>query len=219
MGNSTGQEQLLCFLRTVKGERFDIAAHVYDIISQDSNSGEMLRYFLENADDIESSEETEVEQYFAPNMIQKLHQQCGQMIEGTLTKLVGEDLSEEKFYDKLWEFIFENNLVLTREEEKRYALYQIWMDGRTPYFHLEPGYRMDNEDFKKICLNNRILMKKMRFILQVEFEQKTERSSLILKELKSCKTKEEQIVILAQVLMFAENKGKLEILDDIRKKK
>lgn len=218
MRENNCRQQLSTFLKTVKGERINIAAGVYDIISSSENADIGLRCFLENAEDIESSETKEAPEIFTPQMQQKLRAQYEQLTTGILDKLVGERLCEEEFYKKLWEAIEDNELIFSKKEEKIYALYQIWSDPRIPYFYLKTGLKMDNEEFKEICLNDKIKIKKLNYILNADYEQKTERSSLILEELKECQDESEKVVLMAQVLSGAENKGRLEVIKSLRKK-
>lgn len=210
------EAELQQLLQGAKGEKIDIAASVYDIIKKAERPAEQLRFFLESADEIESSGENEVEKRFTASEVQKLKNDCEQLISGALSKMINSSLEEDAFYQGLWENVIDNNPMLSTENEKIYALYQIWRDGRIPYFKLEQGLKMSNERFKEISMENRGLLKKAIFVMNREFEQKTERSSNIVRILDMCKNEEEKAVILAQVLDIGERKVLSSLLEGIQ---
>lgn len=80
------------------------------------------------------------------------------------------------------------------------------MDGRIPYFKLENGIKMSNDEFREISIQREKEIKKAIFILNSDFSQKTERCSLINKILDASESEEEKAVILAQVLNAMERK-------------
>lgn len=207
--------ELQRFLESVKGEKIDIAASVYQTIKKAERPEELLRFFLENVDEIDSSEENEVEQRFTASEVQKLRSDCGQMIDGTLSKLINSSLEEETFYHELWEKVIDKNNMLSTEDEKIYALCQIWRDGRIPYFKLEPGLKMSNERFREIGTEKRKLLKKAIFVMNKDFEQKTERSSNIVRILDLCENEEEKAVVLAQILAIEQRRVLSSFFEDM----
>ena len=62
--NQPFAEWLRDVLGKVKGEKIDVAAMIYTRIQQDNDPQDAFRYFLENADEIVSTEEEELEQSF-----------------------------------------------------------------------------------------------------------------------------------------------------------
>lgn len=200
-------EQLLEFLGRVKGEQIDIAAAVYDMIQKEKNKAEAFRFFLEHADEIETTGEEAAECVFTASEIQKLTRNCGQLAQGILDNVIGKNLEEDAFYAELWKRGIEENSNLPEEKEKIYTLYRIWTDGRIPYFKLGNGLLMTNERFREIVEEKQTELKQVRFLLNSRFSQRTERSSLLIQVLNSCETEEEKAVILAQILLMAEYKA------------
>ena len=201
------QEQLLDFLGRVKGEQIDIAAAVYYMIQKESNRADAFRFFLEHADELETTGEAEAESVFTASEIQKLSRNCGQLAEGILDHVIGKNFDEADFYAELWKRGIEENINLPEEKEKIYALYRIWTDGRIPYFKLDEGLLMTNERFREIVGEKQSQLKQVRFLLNSRFSQRTQRSSLLVRILDSCETEEEKAVILAQILLMAEYKA------------
>ncbi len=199
-------EQLNEFLANVKGERVDIAASVYFMLAKEEDAGSKLRYFLENADEIESSESMQVEKYFLPAQIGDLREKCSGLVNETLGKLIKENLDENDFYCRLWEKGIQENTMLEEESQKIFALYYIWRDDRIPYFKLEEGMKMSNEDFREISLSRQEQIEKAIFIISNEFSQRTEKASLLNHVLEDCETEKEKAVLMAQILNLVEKK-------------
>ena len=66
---------------------------------------------------------------------------------------------------------------------KTFAFYYILIDRRIPYFELTEGYLMENDAFKRLYHDYAEEVCKIRYILSTDMKQKTERASLVLKEL------------------------------------
>lgn len=203
-------------LAHTQGDKIEIAARVYKFIQQEENSSSALQYFLENIDDMDNfeneeiSEDKELERIFHEESIEKLTKECSQLVGGVLDKIIGQNLEPEDFYQELWEKGIEENVLLSKEKEKIYALYRIWTDGRIPYFKLDEGVYMDSDRFSAILKEKRKDVKKMIFIFNSVFSQRTERSSQFVKILDACKTDEEKAVIMTQILSLTEEFGRFQ---------
>lgn len=206
--------QLLDILNHAKGEKIEIAAMIYHAILQEEDKASAFQCFLENINeteefgDEEKIEESGMKVSFTKERIERLTRDCMRLIEGILDKIIGQNLEPADFYHELWEKGIENNKFLSKEEEKIYALYRIWIDGRIPYFKLEEGICMDRDRFSEIMKEKEEEIKKMIYIFNYNFAQKTERSSQFIKIIDSCKTEEEKAVIMAQILSLTEQFGR-----------
>lgn len=179
---------------------------MYKQILAEKDSVQAFRYFLQNADDIVSSEEQEIPQRYTATEIQKLKSRCAPCVSGILDSALGRNSSEDDFYRLLWDSISNHNPLLTEEDDVIYAIYMIWQDGRLPYFQLDEGLKMTNERFMEITRKNKALIKKANFIIRSSMEQRTEVSALLLNILSECETEEDQVVVLAQILARLEQK-------------
>lgn len=206
-------EKLSTFMAKVSGEKIDIAAKIYFMLIEEEDASEKLRYFLEKSDEMESSEEEAVEQHFMPRQVGELREKCEEMIKSVVSKLIKENREENEFYKELWEEVIIGNPFLKQEDEKIYALYCIWMDGRIPYFKLESGIRMTNQQFREISITNKAQIKKAFFIVNSDFSQKTEKCSLLNKILDSCESEDVKAVVLAQILNAMAQKLLVELMD------
>jgi len=194
--------ELRGFLSTVKGESFDICAASFKIIMNSENPESTFRYFLEMGVAIESNESVEVEAYFTASSLQRLTHSCEDLVDGVLNKLTSANYTEDDFYSRLWSAIL-NDDIFSTEEEKIYALYSIYSDRRIPYYQLESGIKMLNENFAAITESIFEDIKKAIYILNTRFEQRTEEASLLMNLLNSHASIEEQTVLLANILSIA----------------
>ena len=77
---------------------------------------------------------------------------------------------------------------------------------------------MQNEKFKEIISEKNLEIKKAAFILNSEYDQRTEKSSLLLELIKSCENEQEMAVLLAVILDIDETravKNVINILKDL----
>lgn len=209
-------EEMVKLLEKAKGEKADIAAAVYGLIQKTEAPLEAFRFFLENADDVDSLEEEEIESYFTASQLQKLEAGCGQMVEGIFDKLLSKNMDPEDFYSELWKKTIRDSYIFENDNEKIYALYRIWIDGRIPYFKIGSGLKMSDEKFSAIIKEKKNEIKKAIFILNSSFSQRTERCSLLVDILDACAEEEEKAVILAQMLSLTERKSMAKVLKDIK---
>lgn len=161
---------------------------------------------MQNADDITSTKEQEIEPRYTAAEIQKLKYRCTSCVNGILDSALRRNVSEDEFYDLLWNSITDHNRLLPEEDDVIFAIYLIWQDGRIPYFQLEEGLRMTNESFFEATRKNVTILKKAAFILRSSLEQRTEVSALLLKLLSECETEEDKAVVLAQILAMQDQK-------------
>lgn len=205
-------------LRNIKKNKIDAVAEIYYLILQEEDRAEAFRYFLENIEDIESAEDQGTEILFAKDDIEKIMRDCTRFAQGILDKIIGKKLDEDEFYRELWEKGIEKNEFLSGDEEKIYVLYCIWLDGRIPYFKLETGILMENERFSEIAKSKEDVIKKLIFIFNSDFSQRTEWGSHLIKILESCETEEEKAVMMAQILSLSEHKAYKEFMGRLQRK-
>lgn len=206
-------------LGKLKGEKLDIAALIYNRIQEEEKPKSAFQYFLENADEIDSTEEKELDQVFTATEIQRLKKKCEPLIEGVLESLLSENISTEDFYGRLWEDGICGNTFLQTDKEKIYALYRVWRDSRIPYFQLGEGMKMSNEAYMECCNKNIHLIKKAFFIINTSFSQRSQQSDLLLRVLDECETNVDKVVVMAQILGVTERKAIFSLLEAAKNEK
>lgn len=192
------------FLGSTKGSRYDKSAVIYNIILEAEEPKSAWKYFFENADYIDSSDEKEVDAFFTAQQIQKYEKECSELIDALLNKLVKRHCKKEVFYDELWEKIMESDVVCEGKNEKIYAIARIWSDARIPYFQIKDGIKMSDEEFLTIVKKDKELLQEVTFILNCKYEQRTEISSVLLDVLERCKDTKEKAVVMAKILDLTE---------------
>lgn len=162
------------FLRKAKGSTYDKAAVIYNIIEESADSKEAFIYFLENANDIDSSEEKEVDAYFTAQKLKKYETEYSELIDGLLNKTILRHYEKEKFYEEIWSAVMDSDLLFEEKDIKIFALGRIWADARIPYFCVKEGIKMSNEDFVNFISRNKKLLQEINFILSCKYDQRTQ---------------------------------------------
>lgn len=194
------------FLGKVSGEMLDITAMIYEQIVEENDPAAAFQYFLEHADDIISMETIPAPPRYTASKIHELQYKCKDYVKGILITALKQKGSAKEFYTRLWSTLTDNNAMLSDKDDIVYAIYKIWMCDCIPYFELEDGVRMSNEQFRDIAQKNKALIKKVNYIIGAPLEQRTETGSLLLRVLSECETETEKSVIMAQILGRVERK-------------
>jgi len=106
----------------------------------------------------------------------------GSVVDAYMMELQDQHPSEKDFYTDLWNYISESP-ILPNDKARVVALFNCAIDKRLPYFKLdyEQVLSMENEEYKAVADQiGESTFSKMEYILNAEFEQKTEQASLIV---------------------------------------
>ena len=110
------------------------------------------------------------------------------------------------FYKNLWNEITRKTIFATDLDTVAAIIYLCNSD-RIPYYNLGDGLKMSNEEFVDVVKSNLEPFKKMIFILNVGFEQRTEISSLLLKVLDDVKDEKAKVVLFANLIGYCERRA------------
>lgn len=192
-------------LKTWSGEFEDLCFVLYDMLKNE-NETEQVDYFqmlCEMIGKIESDESIRVDTYFEEDEIDKLKELYGKFIDEAINavrkKVVYSKSSTHEFYQLLWEMVMENSMLCT-EKEKAFGLLWILADNGIPYYELGTPLTMENEEYGEIVENNKESIDRIKYILAIPFEQRTEVASLILQELLMQDDYKVQTVLLTQAM-------------------
>jgi len=136
-------------------------------------------------------------------------------IKTSIKKAYYNSYSKYDFYALLLNGIIVSGMFSTKNEIA-FAMYYIIIDIRIPFFVLDKGYSMDNDVYARCARKNKEKLSKLKFILSIDFAQKTEEASLILKELENGSDFEEQVVLLSVILNTIRKQFKHRI-DELRR--
>jgi len=121
------------------------------------------------------------------------------LVRGLIGALTVLGLTEKEYYKELWDalcYLLKN----CNQVEKGACLHMVFSDNRTPYYPIECGLRMTNQQYEETIEQIHPLLRKMLFVLNLKNVQKTETASQLLGLLDEATTKEEKTVFLSQML-------------------
>ncbi|MCM1500262.1 MAG: hypothetical protein NC124_17505 [Clostridium sp.] len=186
-------------LSVFRGNYADVCFAVYSIIADSECPPKALQFFLENCEDIESSEETEIAVIFSEEEIADLAMSYETLTEGILNKLLRKKLDEQVFYQELWN-ILNSDFLFETQREKAFALNSICRDVRLPYFNLSEGLKMTEESFIENRNAVKTELKKIRLIMVSDYQQYTQQASLLLDVIGEVQDEKKKAVLMAFVL-------------------
>lgn len=194
------QDRIETILASGKGTKINLCYAIYKLIEQASpaDAPRLLQFTAEIIDTIESSEEISTGTFISTNEEEVLKDRYGELVDGMLKLLINDNPEEMDFYEGIWSIV--NNPVLKDERARVFAFYYILIDSRIPYFHLEQGLKMANEDFQRRIKRLTKKLAKIRFILVRDFSQRTEGASLLVQELNSENSFEDQVILMSWLL-------------------
>lgn len=139
------------------------------------------------------------------------------------------DLSEDDFYAQLWDYL-KNSPVFPDTKMRIVALFYYSIDHRLPYYKLDrdQALTMENAEYRDAC--RRIgddVLGRMEYILDADFDQKTEQASLIVRMMDELPDHVSRCVFMSRIIAHyvlrfhlmsldkaAEKLEKLKALDD-----
>ena len=192
-------KQIDTTLALAKGEKVNICYALLKIIESapEQDQPALLRHTTESYESAGSSQEISIDDYITKNEESAIRKKYGGLINNMLEVLIEENREESEFYAHLWSLI--NNPILRDDKDRAFALYWLLIDKRLPYFRLEEGFKMSNEDYRSSMLRLRRDRARIRFIMSREFDQKTERADLILKQIDEA-SGSDRVILMSEVI-------------------
>lgn len=197
-------------LETWNGKFEDLCFEIYSMLKMESETDiiDCFQFVCEKIGDIDSDESRKIDTYFTEKEIEDLKDLYGKYIDETINsvrkKVVSQKLQVKDFYHLLWQLVFQNSILIS-EKEKAFALLWILADNGIPFYNVGEPLSMENDEYKNILENNKESIERIKYILSVPFEQRTEVASLILQELGN-KEYKVQSVLLSQALAMHSRK-------------
>ena len=190
-------------LKTYAGDDTDLCYYIFNILKQTERPGSGLKYFMEKIRTRNPDATYVLEKKFSINELQQLDSIYAKYTNELLTAVVNKahlaNWSVDKFYNVLWEKL-DTDILFEDDKTKSFVLFKLAQNSLMPYIEIESPLSMDDEKFSDILERNKDTIIKIRHILALNFTQKTEVASLILKEIQKNELYEEQCVILAIAL-------------------
>lgn len=171
----------------------------------------LLQHASEHFDEIETSKEIKIDSFITENEKDHLKSRYGDLVNEMLAFVLKENQPEKDFYVSLWQVL--HNPVFHDEKARAFALYYVLIDRRIPYFRLDQGLKMSDEDWEAVARRLRRKRAKIRFILATSFSQRSEEADLLLKELDAV-TGPERVSLMGFLLW--ELRGKENVKERLR---
>lgn len=188
----------------------NLCAYAFFVISEaDSNEkAKLLEEFIIGFQQTPSDCELKLQTFMDKDELQRFRHRYGKMVDSYLEELIELSLPKPEFYTKLWNYI-QNSSELTTQKLRVFALFNIVIDKRVPYFMIDRKsmLSMDNDQFT--ALNNQVgdeAFGELEYILKSKFNQKTEQASLVVKMLEALPEFKLKTVFIVRLIAFYERK-------------
>lgn len=178
---------------------FDYLAYVYRYIEGQQDGSDLLRQFVEHIFEKFSVDKNADLTVISKENLGELIGKYRTLIDGYVEYLVSEHMQEEEFYRRLWSIIHDRTLFRD-DQASMIAFMLVVRSPLLPYFYLPDGLQMGNEAFRDCMKKLDMQLKKVRFILECNYSQKTERASVLLSVLDETEDKAEKSVLMAKIL-------------------
>lgn len=142
---------------------------------------------------------TNLQHYFSKEATSRIRNDINQLGNRIVENLVQQRIPEEMFYKSLWSKICDDTLLPDQTAQTAF-LACLWIDPRIPYYQVEEGCTMDNDEFDRLREKIWPTLKKVYFILSIQLTQKTQRASLLMKLADEIEDEQERIVFWAYVI-------------------
>lgn len=197
--------KLLELINTYEGNDIDLCYYVYESLSngkmQETLAG--LKLFLEEVRGAQSDKSMKLENQVTDEELLRFHKDYGNYINESLRLLVTrahlQMWTVDRFYEVLWNRLINDDLF-DDIKINAFVLLCLAQSPLLPFFELDMPLKMENKKFSFLIQKQKASVQRVRHILELGLSQKTEVSSLILKELLNVTDYESQIVLLAIVL-------------------
>lgn len=101
------------------------------------------------------------------------------LVNNLISNQIEKRVTEETFYAELWKRLWDD-IVLPTHEDRMIFFQILWLDTRIPYFQIDKGLILSEDDFQKVVEKIRPALQKGEFILNANVKYKSQRGSLLL---------------------------------------
>ncbi len=187
---------------------YEICEAVIEYFDQDtSNAQEAFRCFLTQIE-IPLYDTGEIPQDFLSISEEKVDRQTckrlREMEKALVQELIFQDAEENYFYDELWRRL-SDTLLVSSSAQKAAFLNWLWLDPCIPYYQLGLGITMDEEMYSDIVEQLYPQRRKLVFVLNVGYPQRTQKVSILMKLADELSDDKQRIVFWSLVLGRLEN--------------
>ena len=188
------------------GDAFDICSDIYTYISESSEEERVhlfslacREYGVIDSDGTLSVPISSVSNTRRDELKASYGKVIDALLDSSIRVAMNVKMDEDTFYKQLWENIVCNSLFST-EEERLFALYYIMIDKKIPYFTITNGLAMENKRYQSLMEDYESIIQKIKFILAVKFDQRTQEASNLLDILLAFDDYDVQVMLLSRIV-------------------
>lgn len=112
-------------------------------------------------------------------------------------------VDKKTFYDELWDKV--NDSFLWQDDERSIFLLALWLDSRIPYYEIGEGIQMSEDEYTRRKINLSDVLDRATFISSLQFNQKTQKASLLAEEAEKLSDKRDKAVYWAIMMGMIES--------------
>lgn len=207
MAEKTNREKLQFIVSHAKADA-NLCAVAYQIIkgSKTEDRASILEEFVTGFRTTPTDGSMKLPTVITKMEERELMERYGSYVDQKIEELIEDNLEEHEFYDKLADFIVSDDM-LRDGAAGAIAIFDCVIDKRFPYHRVDvsKALTMDQERYLeiiKIIGDNEL--DQIDSTLNYDFEQKTERASVVLSLIEARENYEERVVMMSRVLTHFE---------------
>ncbi len=218
-------KQITNYLETCEGKTIDVLFELYTILDSLECNDQInaFQFICENNRKIESDGSNVVKKkYFTEKQIDKsldrlYSKKIIDVIHSLVIDSIKNDIDAKQFYKKLWQLIHSTKICKSKRD-RVLALYFVIDSELIPYQNVGFGKIMDESTYRDITDHlDPNLIEEIEYIINLNYEQKTQISSLLLERLLSINDKDQRIVLLSIIIDVEKSKTKRMLQNYINK--
>lgn len=191
------------FLVSHARANLNLCVAAYQIIEKTSieDRPTLMETFIRGFKNTRTDESIEIPEVFNEETEHAYTRRYQRIVDGHLEEFLNAGFSKEDFYAELTNYIMTDKNLLD-DGARAFAIFDCCIDKRLPYacVDLTSGMRMENKEYAA-CIEQLVEdIDRVNYILNANLQQKTERASLLLRELDSCDDFKKKTVLMATIL-------------------
>lgn len=195
------------------------------ILSLDADmQSSAFQYTCENVKKLEydDSNEIDIQEHFTDDQLKRFIERSKEKTLKLINDLISEstkhNVSKEKFYETAWNLILSGKTCKSKRDQAL-MMYHFVDNGLIPYVAIGTGISMSQEQYSDIIDSfDETFLIEAETIINIAYDQKTQRASLLLERINLLNSFHEQSVYLSLILDMVEDRIKEKLkerIDDI----
>lgn len=188
----------------------------YKIIEESEQLEKDFQYLCENLVELPKEKTIKIDTYFSEEEYELIRKIYDGKIEGILSEVISKVnygiIEQENFYSELYK-----NLVENFEEKKKLAIAfeRILSDYRIPFVYLGKPLTMSQKDYEDYIEKNDENLRRLIYILKMNYRQKTEEASVFLNFIESIEDYKDRVVVFSRLIDMFKKSGMIGSLKDL----